>query len=172
MEKITKAQYLLAKEVGRGRHEQNTLRREASGDKRARLSLETDQIGALGEICFANYIGENPTYNDLVLPWQEFNTKKHEIADVGDEWEVKTITDPRYNLVCEANGLYDSKLNRKYVLIYLDLSNKMYEVKGYIMGHQFKNPAIAALKPARSASQPAHYLVYTKHLTPLKKENI
>lgn len=160
----------MASLIGQGRHDENTKRREATGDNRPRLSVKEDKLGALGEVCFASALGRKIKLEEMVIPWQEFNTRKHEVADVG-EWEVKTIFNPNYNLVCEASGLYNEKLDRKYVLIYLDLPNKTFEIKGWIYGYQFKDTSISQLKPARGPKQPEHYIVYTRNLNPFTKDD-
>lgn len=135
---LTKPLYELAKQIGLGRRNENTLRRTANNDTSPRVSLKDDQIGALGEIIVLTHLNLPISYNQMVIPWQQFGKVKHQIHDVLS-YEIKTIEKPNYNLICNCKGLTDSKLNSPHILVYIDLINKIGQIIGYAYGYEIKN---------------------------------
>ena len=143
---ITKEMKDLATRVGKGRHEQNTLRRKATNDRSSRLSVKNDVYGALGEVVF-HYIVHNklPEYDKLVYDWREYQDIKKETADVafeGHKFEVKTILKPTLNLIHNCLGFRSDKKESILVLIYLDIKKNNCTVMGMITAKEFEQRAV------------------------------
>ena len=120
-------------------------------------------MGALGEVALMKHLGIKVEYDKCVIPWELYGQIKAQIYDVG-EYEVKCIDNPSYNMICQASGLREDKLDRKYVLILV--ASNVAIIQGWCYGHEFKS--LGTYVDMKRRDRPPFYKITKDKLKPWK----
>lgn len=134
--KLNRDEIELGREVGKGRREENTKRRSRNNDTSERLSEYLDILGAWGEIGLMIMLGIEPKYKDMVLDYRQFAKKKHSIADVLHDVEVKAIDKEYLNLAVNVRGMTEDKHDRRFVLVYYCPETRVAKALGWAWGYE------------------------------------